>query len=698
MVRKSAWFCAASMAAALVFATPSHAAPRADVRLALVVGIGNTYEGAARLPTPASDASLIADVLEHDDGFAVTRLIDDKSGPLAKADLLGALGELLDKADAAQKAGKEVSLLFYFAGHGAQMDGESYLLPSKAPTLFAPGANLLQRKGEALSAQDVLNELDKIQPRRVFMILDACRNSPIAGQRAILSGLTLMRTDSPMVDNAVLFAAAPGQAALDRQAGQEHSPFTLALARALQTPGLPFYDAFAQVSQEVQKAAAPNPQKPYYDGPSFEFVFKPGERPDFAAMREQGRREALAEVGRSNDRPSEPAIWALAVQLNTADGYRFYTGLFKTGPNLAEANKRIAALTTVAAPPLDAEAAIAKAKQALASISAHDWAVLGSQSIAIRVFAQVTSDELQLLAERGDPRAQQLIGVDREIGSAGRKADYAEAMRWYRKAADQGYARAQANIGHLYLDGLGVPRDYAEAMRWYRKAADQGYALAQTTIGSLYEDGLGVAQDYAEAMRWYRKAVDQGESWAQTDIAVLYYFGRGVVQDYAEALRWSRKAADQGDTRAQVNVGIHYAYGHGVAQDYAEALRWYRKAAEQDDSQAQFNIGVFYERGRGVAQDYAEAMRWYRKAADQGDPDAQYNVGSLYNEGSGVAQDYAEAMRWYRKAADQGDPQAQTNVGFLFERGQGVPQDYAEALRWYRKAAEQGHNRAQVNL
>ena len=242
-------------------------------------------------------------------------------------------------------------------------------------------------------------------------------------------------------------------------------------------------------------------------------------------------REALAEVGRSSDRPSEPAIWALAVQLNTADGYRFYTGLFKAGPNLAEANKRIAALSSVAAPQLNADAAIAKSKQALASISAHDWAVLGSQSIAIRVFAQVSPDQLQILAEQGDPRAQHLIGVDREIGSADRKADYAEAMRWYRKSADQGYARAQANIGHLYVEGLGVPRDYAEAMRWLRKAADQGYALAQTSIGRMYEEGLGVAQDLAEAMRWHRKAADQGNAWAQTTIGAFYAEGKGVVRE-----------------------------------------------------------------------------------------------------------------------------------------------------------------------
>jgi len=52
--------------------------------------------------------------------------------------------------------------------------------------------------------------------------------------------------------------------------------------------------------------------------------------------------------------------------------------------------------------------------------------------------------------------------------------------------------------------------DYAEAMRWYRIAADQGSAEAQFEIGVLYDTGQGVAQDAAEAMRWYQRAADQG--------------------------------------------------------------------------------------------------------------------------------------------------------------------------------------------
>jgi tetratricopeptide (TPR) repeat protein len=116
-----------------------------------------------------------------------------------------------------------------------------------------------------------------------------------------------------------------------------------------------------------------------------------------------------------------------------------------------------------------------------------------------------------------DPTLQVSVAEALQKGNqANERKDYAEAMRWYRKAADQGNAAAQENIGWLYHNGWGVAQDYAEAMRWYRKAADQGNAAAQENIGWLYQDGKGVTQDYAEAMLWYRKAADQGNASAKT--------------------------------------------------------------------------------------------------------------------------------------------------------------------------------------
>ena len=64
-------------------------------------------------------------------------------------------------------------------------------------------------------------------------------------------------------------------------------------------------------------------------------------------------------------------------------------------------------------------------------------------------------------------------------------------MSWWRKAAEQGYAGAQYNLGLMYYHGKGVSQDYEEAASWVRKAADQGDAAAQNNLGSMYREGKG---------------------------------------------------------------------------------------------------------------------------------------------------------------------------------------------------------------
>lgn len=100
--------------------------------------------------------------------------------------------------------------------------------------------------------------------------------------------------------------------------------------------------------------------------------------------------------------------------------------------------------------------------------------------------------------------------VIEQLGRAYEKnKDFRSALVQYQKAAQQGYATAQYNLGRMYATGQGVQTNYAEAIIWYRKATDQGNAAAQTNLGSLYANGQGVAQNYVEAAKWYRKAAEQ---------------------------------------------------------------------------------------------------------------------------------------------------------------------------------------------
>ena len=121
---------------------------------------------------------------------------------------------------------------------------------------------------------------------------------------------------------------------------------------------------------------------------------------------------------------------------------------------------------------------------------------------------------------------------------------------WYRKAADQEYAKAQCNLGTMYLQGRGVPQSDKEAAVWYLKAADQENADAQSNLGSMYSEGRGVPQSDKEAAVWLRKAADQEYAEAQFNLGHMCNQGQGVPKDVAKALSWFRKAAAQGFSQA----------------------------------------------------------------------------------------------------------------------------------------------------
>ncbi len=131
------------------------------------------------------------------------------------------------------------------------------------------------------------------------------------------------------------------------------------------------------------------------------------------------------------------------------------------------------------------------------------------------------------------------------------KKQYPEAVECFRKAAEQGYANAQDNLGWMCQHGYGVTKDYGEAVRWYRKAAEQNHANAQNNLGVMYQNGYGVAKDYGEAVRWCRKAAKQNNALAQYNLGYMYQYGYGVEKDLTQARYWYQKAANQGYENAK---------------------------------------------------------------------------------------------------------------------------------------------------
>ncbi|MDC2993144.1 sel1 repeat family protein [bacterium] len=200
-------------------------------------------------------------------------------------------------------------------------------------------------------------------------------------------------------------------------------------------------------------------------------------------------------------------------------------------------------------------------------------------------------------------------------------------MKWYRKAAKQGYASAQANIGLSYENGRGVDKDKELAAKWHCKAAERGdekhmkkcvsvahrgSAETQYKLGRLFQRGQGVEQDNDSAARWICSAAKKGLS---------------------EAREGCQKMASSGKAAAQYHLGMMLARGSGVLQDIGGAHMWLNIAAAngfsdaigERDALAKELSGEQLEKANKRAKrcmdaDYkdcdAEAKSWWEKLKD----------------------------------------------------------------------------------
>jgi hypothetical protein len=199
-------------------------------RTALV--IGNSSYTDSPLRNPANDAALIAQAL-RDTGFEVIELIDATDREMRHA--IVEFGDFL--------SGGGVGL-FYYAGHGMQVGGENYLIPLGASITREAHVAI-----EGISVNQVLARMDGAKNPMNIVILDACRNNPFARSfRSNVSGLAQMQAP---VGTYIAYATAPGDVAADGEGA--HSPFSEALASAMQLPGISLEDTFKVVRRSVQQ-------------------------------------------------------------------------------------------------------------------------------------------------------------------------------------------------------------------------------------------------------------------------------------------------------------------------------------------------------------------------------------------------------------------------------------------------------------
>lgn len=135
------------------------------------------------------------------------------------------------------------------------------------------------------------------------------------------------------------------------------------------------------------------------------------------------------------------------------------------------------------------------------------------------------------------------------------RKDYPTAVRLLEPLARAGNPVAQTRLATLYYHGHGVRESDAQAQQWFERAARQGLAEAQFNLGNMYAYGLAQVPQGQDPQRlaaqWIFEAARQGHADAQYSLGILFLTGSGVTQSAQEARKWIGRAAEQGHADAR---------------------------------------------------------------------------------------------------------------------------------------------------
>jgi hypothetical protein len=255
---KKLLFPIAAMAWGAVLLATSSVAALAEKRVALIVG-NSAYQSVSKLPNPSKDANAVAKMFKEA-GFEV--IVQHDVGNLDFKRAIRRFGDASLDAEIA---------VVYYAGHGIEVNGASYLIPVDAKL-----ASDRDAPDEAVPLDRLLQEVEDVGGKSMrlrLIILDACRDNPFArtmrvarqGSRSRSTGVGGIGAVQPTAgsDMLVAYAAKAGQTADDGDG--DHSPFTQALLRSLTIPGLDIRLAFGRVRDDVLKTTG-NKQEPFVYG------------------------------------------------------------------------------------------------------------------------------------------------------------------------------------------------------------------------------------------------------------------------------------------------------------------------------------------------------------------------------------------------------------------------------------------------
>ena len=207
--------------------------------------------------------------------------------------------------------------------------------------------------------------------------------------------------------------------------------------------------------------------------------------------------------------------------------------------------------------------------------------------------------------------------------------------------ASHGNVDADYELGDIYRNGLVIPQNYAQAMLWYQKAADNGVGPAYYRLAEMSENGEGTPKDARNAYRYYRRAATLVYLPAFYKLAVMLQDGIGTPKDLRESREWFNRierGAKRGNVAHLVSLAQCYEHGQFVARNDPKAAALYQEAAKRDDGIAEQALAKMLIDGRGVLKDSLAAYCWLDHAA-------QFGNGSAKHQRDALAKSWPSATR-----------------------------------------------------
>lgn len=193
-----------------------------------------------------------------------------------------------------------------------------------------------------------------------------------------------------------------------------------------------------------------------------------------------------------------------------------------------------------------------------------------------------------------------------------RQGRFIESLGLLKDVAERGHPGAQNYYGYM----LDKSDEDKEAVKWYKKSADQNYIDGMLSLAKMYAAGEGVKQDIPQAIKLYEKAIELGSVGAMKAFAYAYKNGSLSFEKNNElALQWFNRAAALDDIGSMIVLAQANENGQmGLSINNAEAIAWYTKAAENGDYSSIKKLLTIYKKGGlGEKPDSAKAEQWRLK-------------------------------------------------------------------------------------